>query len=471
MLLLLVFLTRGRYGFNDDYVVVGQIVQSNMGFKEVLYWSLGSPYGAGRFVAILLSSISAPLLTSIDFLQFLRIIGAVGWALVSMKIYRELRKLNVTRYFSIVLSLVPILVPGSQLTLISGTNFFYSWGTLMAIWVGGKIAYLRKRTSLQIFQMTLFALIPTMVYQPISAYLLLIPAISWQLQRNNHEEKINFLLSISIYIASLFTNWILVKFLYESPRLEGGLDFSLKLQFFLNETLPMSISPHMFLFAPELARKTYPIIIGCSLVLYFINIRRSQIRIYRGILDTFLELCILTGLIPITLGWFFLISEDGANFRKIFWGSSIWIILFLLSLGPNLFQNHRMTEILGVALIITALLFWTIFFRSSTVQLQEKEWRTAVCASAQVKLKGDSDLALEDILVPFPLDKYRFKDEIAVQSLVFPGPQVFLPWLSNLKAQPENLIPSAWGIHSTAKGSGEGEKWSEEFNSCWLGKR
>jgi hypothetical protein len=471
VLLLLVFLTRGKYGFNDDYVSVGQIVQSNMGFDEVLAVSLNSPFGAGRFVAILLTATFAPLLTTIDSLQFLRIIGAIGWALVSMKIYSELRKLNVARNFSMVLSLIPILVPGSQLTLISGTNFFYSWGTLLAIWVSGQIACLRKRSSLNIFRVTIFALIPTMIYQPISAYLLVIPAISWQLQRNNYEKKMNFLWSIFIYIFSLFTNWILVKLLYESPRLEGGLNLSIKLQTFLSDTLPMSISPHLFLFAPEVARKTYPLVILLSLVLYLVNLQRSQIHIYRGVVDTFLEICILTGLIPLTLGWFFLIHEDGANFRKIFWGSSIWIILFMLSLGPKILQFNRVTETLALSLMIAALLIWTIFFRFSTVQLQEKEWESAVCASAQVKLNGESELALEDMLIPSTLDRYTYKDEIAVQSLVFPGPRVFLPWLSNLKAQPRNLIPSAWGIHASPNGSGEGKKWSEKFYSCWLSKR
>jgi hypothetical protein len=233
----------------------------------------------------------------------------------------------------------------------------------------------------------------------------------------------------------------------------------------------MSISPHLFLFSPEIARKIYPLIILFSLFLYLVNLRKSQIRMYRGIVDSLLEICLLTGLIPLTLGWFFLIHEDGVNFRKIFWGSSTWIILFMLSLGPKILQFNRVTETLALSLMIAALLIWTIFFRFSTVQLQEKEWESAVCASAQVKLNGESELALENMLIPSTLDRYTYKDEIAVQSLVFPGPRVFLPWLSNLKAQPRNLIASAWGIHASPKGSGEGKKWSEEFKSCWLGNR
>jgi hypothetical protein len=344
----LTFLVRGRYGFNDDYVVVGQIEQSQMGLREIMQWGLNSPYGAGRFFAVILTALVAPLLTSVEALQILRIVGVVGWALVSMLLYVMLRKLNVTSTLSVVLSLVPILVPGSQLTLISGTNFFYSWGTLLAIWISSKVAFFKKESSMTIFRLALIALIPTMIYQPISAFLMLMPAISWQLQRDDNRKKANFLWAIAIYISSLFSNWALVKIFYSSPRLEGGFNFNYKMQTFFSETLPMAIVPHLYVFTPDLARKTFPIILLISTVFYLWNIQNSQLRFFRGTLDTFLEICILTGLIPLTLGWLFFIHEDGVNFRKIFWGSSTWIILFLLSLGTRLLKANWFLSIITV---------------------------------------------------------------------------------------------------------------------------
>ncbi len=467
----LTFLVHGNYGFNDDYVVVGQIKQSQMGLHEVMQSGLNSPYGAGRFFAVILTALVAPLLTSVETLQIFRIVGVVGWALVSMLLYVTLRKLKVTSALSVVLSLVPILVPGSQLTLISGTNFFYSWGTLLAIWIGAKVAFLKKKSTITIIKLALMALIPAMLYQPISAFLMLIPAISWQLQRDDDRKKANFFLAIVIYITSLLSNWVLVKIFYSSPRLEGGINLNYKLQTFFSETLPMAVLPHLYVFTPELARKTFPLILLTSIVFYIWNTRNSQLRFFRGILDTFLEVCTLTGLIPLTLGWLFFIHEDGVNFRKIFWGSSTWIILFLLSLGTTLLRANRFLNTLAVSLIFSSLILWTLFFRVSTVELQQKEWSSALCASRQVPLTAESELALELLRPPANLEKYLYKDEIAVHSLTFPGPIMFLPWLSNSKELPENIIQNAWGIHASAKGSGVGRNWSEKYRSCWLESR
>jgi hypothetical protein len=467
----LIFLVYGEYGFNDDYVVVGQIAQSHMGPREVLIWGLSSPYGAGRFLAAALTALVAPLLDSLESLQILRIVGALGWALVSMHLYRMLQRLNVARALSIVLSLIPILVPGSQLTLISGTNFFYSWGTLFAIWISGQIAFLKMNSRLTIFKLTFLALFPTMIYQPISSFLLLIPAISWQLQRKNYQKKANFLWAILIYLFSLLSNWILVKIFYSSPRLDGEFNFEIKIQTFFSEILPMSILPHLYIFFPELARNAFPLILIVSVIFYVLNTRFSQLRFHRGLLDSFLEVCILSGLIPLSLGWLFFIHEDGANFRKIFWGSSIWGILFLLSVGTRLLRGNLFLNIAAASLVVLTLALWTLFFRFSTVDLQQKEWSSALCASRQILLTAESELALESLRPPATLDKYVYKDEIAVHSLSFPGPAMFLPWLSNAKERPENIIPNAWGIHASAKGSNAGKIWSEKYRECWLSSK
>ena len=470
LLAYLVLTVRGRYGFNDDYVVVGQIAQSDMGMRDVWNWA-SSPYSSGRFAAILLIAIASPLLAAIDGLQILRMIGAIGWALVSMRLCVELRRFKVTRVFSIVLSLVPIFVPGSQLTLISGSNFYYSWGTLLAIWISGRIANLEKSSYKIPVALIFLGLIPTMFYQPISAFLILLPAVSWSLWRNNNQKRRNFIWGIAIYLISILMNWLIVKLFYSSSRLEGNLDFGNKMNTFLFETLSISILPHLYIINADVARKCYPLVLLLSVLFFFLNIRSLQMNVFRGVTNTCLEICLLTGLLPLTLGWLFLIAEDGVNFRKVFWGSSSWLILFLLSLNKAFINNNRFMGYVGLIIMLSALLLWALFFRYTTVHLQQKEWDSAICASRQVKLTPESDLSLDYLLPSDPRDKFLYKDEIAVHSLAFPGPQTFLPWLGNLEAQPDNIIPNAWGIHSSTKGSGEGRDWTREFNSCWNNPR
>jgi hypothetical protein len=233
----------------------------------------------------------------------------------------------------------------------------------------------------------------------------------------------------------------------------------------------MSILPHLYIFFPELARNAFPLILIVSVIFYVLNTRFSQLRFHRGLLDSFLEVCILSGLIPLSLGWLFFIHEDGANFRKIFWGSSIWGILFLLSVGTRLLRGNLFLNIAAASLVVLTLALWTLFFRFSTVDLQQKEWSSALCASRQILLTAESELALESLRPPATLDKYVYKDEIAVHSLSFPGPAMFLPWLSNAKERPENIIPNAWGIHASAKGSNAGKIWSEKYRECWLSSK
>jgi hypothetical protein len=466
--LYLLFLVHGNYGFNDDYVVVGQIAQSNMGFWNVLEWA-SSPFSSGRYIAIFLIAIAAPLLSAVDTLQILRIVGLIGWALVSMQLHRELTKLKVSRIFSMTLSLVPIFIPGSQLTLISGNNFYYSWGTLLAIFVSGRIAKQRAMKLNTFVVLTSFALLPTMFYQPISAYLLLIPAISWMLQLSDYQRKNNFKIAIVIYAISILSNWLIVKLFYDSSRLDGALDFSLKIETFFIDTLPMTVIPHLYIFAPDYARGLYPFVILVSVLFHLLAFRGLQLVRY-GVINSLLHVCILTGLVPLTLGWLFFINEDGVNFRKIFWGSSVWMILFLLAIYIKLGRNNQLLYAICFFLMLLALAIWTIFFRVTTVQLQEREWQSAVCASKQVKLKADSELALDAFNQPVSHVKFQFKDEIAVSSLSFPGPRTFIPWLSNSAAHPDNIISNAWGIRVSEKGLNEGREWSNEFRACLSGK-
>lgn len=462
------FLVHGTYGFNDDYVIVGQVNQAHMDFFALAKWALGSPFSAGRFVGDLLGAIAAPFLSAISQLEILRIVAVIGWAFVSSFLYFIARTLGLRKTLSLALCLVPIIIPGSQLTIISGTNFPYSWATLLALIVGWRIGLDRHTSFTRTVVFLIAAQISTMVYQPSIEYILVIPAFYWILNPNTKKIAFNFWTAIGIYFASLLINWSLAKLLYDSSRLNGSVNFPFNIRSYFHDIFPMALMPHLFIFRPDLARELYVFVFLLSLLAFWVARKRLGTPISTSPKYLVLDILVALGLVPLTLGWLLFLPGNGVDFRQIFWGSSAWVIVLVLNLGLLFPQRNKYGTLLISAFCIATLFLWTPFVRYSTVDLQIREWDSAMCASKSVGLTPTSNLASQDLLLNYPARKFIFKDEIAVQSLTFPGPRVFMPWLSHNLLRPGNRLPSAWKIQMTEVGAAEGKSWSADFKNCWL---
>ena len=175
------------------------------------------------------------------------------------------------------------------------------------------------------------------------------------------------------------------------------------------------------------------------------------------------------GWLPVTIFWLLLIPENAVDFRRLISASVIFWVIPIVYLDNKLktVVTAKYNKCTVVSLLFFLGFMWGLNLRASTVSPQIDSWSAAICASEVSRLNQYSQLDPNIISAVIDERYQTYNDEYAVDSLVFPGPQTFIPWLANKYSGNGNEIVQAWGMgFSTKKMTREGRLWSKKYLLC-----
>lgn len=459
-----VALFSGNYGFNDDYVLVGQFKQSDFNFLQALKWGLDSPYSAGRFLYCLAIAIVSPLLKSVETLIFIRILSVIGWCLTSVFIFKYLRKAGARRLDAATCAQIVYLIPGVLLHQASAAQYPYGWASLIALIAGNNLHKNTPTKFIAYIQSLILTIISIMIYQPAGALVLFVPIIRLILQSNQRNSRI-LTLSTKVFLVALGSNYLLARLLYTSPRLENKLDVGDKVSQFFQLVIPSSLFVFEGVYNYNFYLKIFLMMLCIFIVLfYFYSNRENQSE---GIFNKINRVLVATLFMPVTLGWLIFVPEDGVSQRKIMWGSLISLNIIYLMIVSLKGKTMKLIRISAITAVIASMITWPHLVRSNLIELQINEWSAAKCASRIYVISQEYEFGSYSSRLNYEQKKLEYQDEYAVLSSNFPGPRIFMPFLANNETNLGNIVESAWTLKLSNEESIKNDIWGKNFIECF----
>lgn len=265
----------GRYGFMDDYAILGSSLDGNFDFD--LYMSQGRPFTA------IYSYFSFSFIDDIDSLLFLHCLGIFTLAFFSILLFTYYRKFVDSVPILIALSVLPILLnPG--LLLLATWAVMSSVG--IALFPAVTAAFLiRQNGKLMFLVVPLLLSISFLSYPPATMIFLGLPCIAWLISvtkigsTDNQNEIVETIkksfvcIFISGIIALIFLKGISAQYSQQSNRTELIGDLSEKINFLIKFAFPTALD----YFEPERGFSIYgAITIVSVVVLTIVSIKQKN---------------------------------------------------------------------------------------------------------------------------------------------------------------------------------------------------
>jgi hypothetical protein len=457
----------GNYGFNDDYVMLGLVQLTTGKFQEILSIFL-TPTNSGRFFSSIIQASYLLKFNEIEHLSILRTLTSIVLGLSALLVFSGAVRLKYSVPTSFILSTLIIFAPGIFVISVTGFVFSYILSFYLVLCLSW---YLTFNSINNYLQMTILAIILFVVgngYQPLMSAILFFPLLRFG--KDNIDQFIYLRNAVISYVFSLGSNYLFVLLFSNTNRISIEIDFQEKIYLMLKKIIPMTISPHIFLQNVNVAVLTSYLILFVffTIIMHYIFKKENKYKKISVEYRTYYTLSAL-GWVPLTTGWLFIITEDKVYFRMLI-GATIIFWLSIVIYLDNFISRFRLAENLRyfAAFSISVFLVFTyIDFRISTVIPQVKQWGAAICASEKIQLNQNSVLDSKIINLTIPNPKRLYEDEYSIESLFFPGPQIFIPTLANNKILAREKITNPWQIRfSENQTSEEGRKWSNQYRKC-----
>lgn len=461
----------GAYGYNDDYVILGLVEEGDWGYQTTLYWFTNLAANSGREVAAIFQSLAYPFTGNIENLAFIRIIGAIGWALSASYIFLKLKQFKLSSNLAFAISMLVIVIPGSTFLTMLSAGFIYSWIFLLALVIGAKATSQSKIVSKTFPFFILGALVVAFGYQPLLPAMLFFPIVKWLLSKKDRLENqyIIFQMAGLMYLG-LGINYLYIRSRFSESRVDGTIDTFQKMQLLFKQLIPMIATPQMYLFLRPLSML---LSIFAIILLFGLWIYKIKFRMKITPTNIFINGNAMLGWMPLTSLWLLAVPENKLDFRRVFASSFILIatsIIAAFSEGEVRAPKENIGKLRNYAfssLVLLSSMAWAITVNLSSTRVQEIEFSAALCASQKVKLQEGSEIASKYMSQNYPFKDFAFEDEFARQSLDFPNPRIFLPFMTDREVYgPEGLKTSS-KLTVSLEGKSEGALWAKEFSRCF----
>jgi hypothetical protein len=461
----------GNYGFNDDYVYLGLVQLTSGKFQEIFKIFI-TPNNSGRFFSGLIQAVYLLKFNEIEHLSILRTLSSIVLGLSALLVFYGAVRLRYSIPTSIILSTLIIFAPGIFVITVTGFVFSYILSLYLVLCLSWHITFHRINKISQIALLAIALFVVGNGYQPLMSVILFFPLM--RLGREITNEVTYLRNAIIAYLFALGSNYLIVILFFNTNRIGREINFNEKIILMFKQVIPMTISPHIFLQNVNAA-----ILIGYMILFvlainslksrYLTENRDTQISIERR---AYYALSAL-GWIPLTVGWLFAITGDKVYFRMLIGGTIIFwlsIVIYLDNFISKYILAETLRSIAAVAVTLF-LVFVYIDLRRSTVIPQIKQWSAAICASKKIQINENSVLDSKIINLTISNKKRIYEDEYNIESLFFPGPQIFIPTLANNKLSTREKITNPWQIQfSESKISDEGRQWSNQYEKCLINK-
>lgn len=492
-----IWLNQRNFAIGDDYHGLGYyFIMGGMDFSSAVanYWK--SPFMAGRPFAAITELYPLSLMHSINQLVWVRYFHLVIFAVIFGLFWRIVKKCNGSSFLAAGIALFMFTLPGIwHLYLMDyGTSMLSG---IIAMLLGALITATYSRLSFkQWLLFSICAAFSIFSYQPawpllfIGLFGKMLSIVSRanvtltnqtsdsNLSPENFDDVRNYSLifvkALAIVFVLFLVNFVLVKFGYNSQRLSAHIDWMGKLRYVLDDLLPTTIYPWLYIWFPGqlwlkyLSWTTYLL----SIIVLMFTLIRSVYRI-RGkatrinLSEIIFIVSIATSLIPLTLGMF-LFTDQAIAFRRVLFASMVfWFtLLFFLVCVIRFPANRKFSKIINYGFLTILMMYvfaFGYFLDVGTVQLASREWNAAICASRQAPLSEPARVNTKIAILPKPFPDAWGGDEFQVSTFTYPTGGM-LVWLAHWEANHSSPAFNRWNVE--LKESPTLSEWDSAYLNC-----
>ena len=276
--------------------------------------------------------------------------------------------------------------------------------------------------------------------------------------------------------VALFINWFAIRIFINSNRSSISLDFYSKVRVFFNLVIDQVISPWLRIahFDQKQIHLVATTIFLLNFILVAISFSRSKFKESKwNVYQYFAFIFCLTGGLPFTMPWFFLIAENTLDYRRYTFATIIFFSIFLYSILHNSWLNSTksLRKYTTRVMVVTILISYTFmsYFDIETRNILTREWSLFSCASNQVQLPEEAKIESGRIRQILQGDR-TVSEDFSTASISLPNPPTFMLWLSQKQTREDINFPP-WNMNllqpnSEIAETEEGRRWRYEFIKC-----
>jgi hypothetical protein len=283
-----------------------------------------------------------------------------------------------------------------------------------------------------------------------------------------------FIFLISIIFIVFISHLISAKFLLHSPRVIQTIDLYYQLNYVFENTLPTTILPWIYFFAPGSfsVKVASFFVLGLSILLitcFFVRkilLLRSA-GLYLNFFGYLFIIAIAFYLIPASLGMY-LFTDLAIAFRRTAFASALFWNTFLVLLyffGYKYFYNTfgKLFLKLTIFLLLSYNLLFIYFTFIGTVKIASNEWMASLCAAKKVPKFSPSEINTRIAILDKPFPSFYSGDEFQVRTFSFPSGAALL-WLSYEETYHKRPNIDRWNISLISKESIS--EWDIAYLNC-----
>lgn len=492
-----IWINQRIYAIGDDYHALGfYFIMGGMEFFSavVKYWI--SPFMAGRPFAAITELYPLSLMHSINQLVWVRYFHLVIFAVIFGLFWRIAKKCNGSSLFAAVIALFMFTLPGIW------HMYLMNYGTpmllgIVAMLLGALLTVTYSRMSFKHWLLfSVFAAFSIFSYQPAWPLLfiglfgkmlstasranstLLNQTSGADLVSEDFDEVRNysatFVKALVIVFALFLANFVLVKFGYNSQRLSVHINWMEKLRYVLDDLLPTTIFPWLYIWRPGqlwIKYLSWAIYLLSTVAIIFTLIRfvckKRGTTTNINFSEIIYIVSIATSLIPFTLGMF-LFTDQAIAFRRVLFASIVfWFtLLFLLASVFRIGENRKFSSVLSygfLSILMMCVFAFGYFLDVGTVQLASREWNAAVCASKLAPLSEPARVNTKIAILSKPFSSAWSGDEFQVSTFSYPTGGM-LVWLAHWEANRSLPAFNRWNVE--LKENTSLTEWDRAYVNC-----
>lgn len=498
-----ILLNQRNFAIGDDYQSFGfYYIMGGMDYFSAVATSWKDPFMAGRPFASITELLPLSMMRSIDQLVWVRYIHLVIFAVIFGLLLKIIKKCTDSSFVAPNIALFMFTLPGIW------HMYIMNYGTpmLLAICVAllGSLLTV-KYPYLSIKQWAIFAICAAFSifsYQPTWPLLFigifgkmlglsaaaskrnviassLSSSINTHISRDMRSYSLKFVNAIIIVLLLFIINFVLVKFGYNSQRLNSYSDWFDKIWFLLNDLLPLTIYPWLYILFPGqswIKILSWITFITITIVVIFVLVRSVyKVRVACPRINWYEYLFIFsiaTSLIPLTLGMY-LFTDQSIAFRRVNFASMVFWFTFLFFLASlvRLTANSALVKVYnyGVFGALSVYIFaFGYFLEIGTVQLASREWNAAICASSKAPLTEPARVNAKNAILQKPFPWAWSGDEFQVSTFSYPTGGMLI-WLAHVEANHLSPEFNRWSVE-LADGA-QLTRWDSAYSNCLLNAR
>ena len=470
------FVASGTYGKTDDYVILGLFSGDRTSIFENFKYISAAEWNAGRwvdnmFLAIMFQNGS----TVADFTSF-RILTVIVLFLGTLVHVKNLKNIEVALTKRLILASPIVLIPGIHTFITLSVSNPYIIATVLALLISNQIIKINSWNSKNIVLLLVISSLVCAIYQSSIFLTLLYPALLVLQKHFDVYSAKRLWQAFLLASVVLFINWFAIKIFIDSSRSSIKLDVYSKVKVFFNLVIDQVISPWL-----RLAHFDQKLIHLVAITLFLLNISLVAISFNRVTFKArdwhpyqyFAVIFCLTGGLPFTMPWFFLIAENALDFRRYTFATIVFFSIFIFGVLNNSHLNStkRLRKFTTTIIMIAILMSYTFlsYFDIETRSILTREWSLFSCASKQVELPEEAKIESSRIRRILQGDR-TVSEDFSTASISLPNPPTMMLWLSQKQTREDIDFPP-WNMNfflpnSEIVETEEGRRWRYAFIKC-----